>query len=318
MACATPGADASRSQCRRRAALSRSVWWGGLLALSLACSATPEGDTGSVANGGTLTPPPQDTTCTFEPDRCEGCEGCLARCLCLTQNTVECPIACGDTQPPPPPPTGGNGGGGGTPPPPPPPPLTGGNGGNGGGGGTPPPATGGTTGGNPCPYPPGPYGTSVGATVAPSLSWQGFAEGSHQAGTVNITDYHDCDGTRGVNALVVNQSAVWCGVCKTEAKKYNSKMAGGFKQKGIRILSLMIENAYGQPATLKTAQGWKDSYSDGSWAVVADPDFTFSSPGSNSLPTYLIVNPRTMKIIDRRSGGMNYSKLESLAAGNAK
>lgn len=288
--------------------------WCGAVALAVGCSATPEGDTDRISSGGTLGPAAAPE-CVYEPYRCDGCVGCLTRCLCLTENSAECPSACGEGngQPPPPPGVGGSSGG---PPPDPPPPGT-------GGASTnpppdpPPPATGGTTGGSPCTYPPGPYGTKVGDTISPSLSWQGFLENSTSVSTITAADYHDCDGSRGVHAVLLIQSATWCGACKAEAAKYNSKMANGWQQKGIRILTLMIENAYGQPATVSTAQSWRDSYSNGSWAVAADPDFTFRTNGSNGLPTALILDPRTMKITHRQEGGASTSKLEGLALSNA-
>jgi hypothetical protein len=287
--------------------------WGSAAALVLGCSATPEGDTDRISNGGTLGPT-ASPECVYEPSRCDGCVGCLARCLCLTENSAECPIACGDGNGQPPPPPGAGGTSGGLPPDPPP---------GTGGASTkppsdpPPPQTGGTTGASPCTYPPGPYGTKVGDTVSPNHSWQGFLENSSSAKAATPAEYFDCDGSRGVHAVLLVQSATWCGACKTEAAKYNSKMANGWKQKGIRILTLMIENAYGQPATLSTAQGWRDSYSNGSWSVVADPDFTFRTSGSNGLPTTLILDPRTMKIIHRQEGGASTSKLEGLALSNA-
>jgi hypothetical protein len=59
---------------------------------------------------------------------------------------------------------------------------------------------------DPCAYPGGPYGVNVGNVVSPSLSWQGYPEKSSQIGTVSIKDYFDCDGSKGINALMVDTS----------------------------------------------------------------------------------------------------------------
>jgi len=48
---------------------------------------------------------------------------------------------------------------------------------------------------------------STGSTLAPSLSWQGYDEGpATQATTISIEAYFDCDGTKGINALMVETS----------------------------------------------------------------------------------------------------------------
>jgi hypothetical protein len=302
--------------------------WVGLL--TLGCSANPGGPERAQGLGAEVGGAP--TGICSADDGCASCSSCISRCVCLTGNQAQCPEACGDE--------GGGGGpgpdpgGGGAPPdgsggfgaeP-----GTGGwsggggfgaggsggttNGGSGGGG-----ASGGSggSGGSPCTYPAGPYGTSVGKVISPSLSWQGYRENDDQVSTLTSGDYFDCDGSKGINAVLITQAATWCGACKEEAKEFNSLIAGGWAQKGIRVLTLMIEDAYSNPATTKTAKQWKDAFSAQGWAVAADPDFTFSSSGSNGLPTVLFVDPRTMKIVSKTEGTGGYYKLEQLAQTNA-
>jgi hypothetical protein len=64
-------------------------------------------------------------------------------------------------------------------------------------GGTPPP---------PCEYPPPPYGVAQGQVVPPTLSWQGYAPGNGSVTTVSIQDFFDCDGTKGIRAVMVDTS----------------------------------------------------------------------------------------------------------------
>jgi hypothetical protein len=58
----------------------------------------------------------------------------------------------------------------------------------------------------PCVYPAGPYGVAEGQVVPPTLSWQGYAPGSATATTVSVQDFFDCDGSKGINAVMVDTS----------------------------------------------------------------------------------------------------------------
>jgi hypothetical protein len=186
----------------------------------------------------------------------------------------------------------------------------------------PPPATGGTGGTSPtvCNYPPGPYGTSIGATVSPNLTWQGYRPDTDQVAPISIQDYFDCDGTRGVNALLLIQSALWCGACQAEAEELNAHVAGGWSQQHISVLTLIIEDQVGNPASVSHALAWKNAFDAKGWGVVADPAFTFASGGGNGLPLIIVVDPRSMKVVDKSEGlGPGaYWSLEQLAASNSK
>jgi hypothetical protein len=57
-----------------------------------------------------------------------------------------------------------------------------------------------------CEYPAGPYGVDSGQILPPTLSWSGFAPGSSAASTFTAEDLFDCDGSRGIHAVVVDTS----------------------------------------------------------------------------------------------------------------
>jgi hypothetical protein len=59
---------------------------------------------------------------------------------------------------------------------------------------------------NPCTYPSGPYGVAQGQVVPPTLSWQGYAPGSNTVTTITPEDLFDCDGSKGINAVMVDTS----------------------------------------------------------------------------------------------------------------
>lgn len=167
-----------------------------------------------------------------------------------------------------------------------------------------------------CQYPDSGFGVNVGSYVSGNLAWQGYTEGAAQSGTVSIQDYFDCDGSKGIHALLIDSSAAWCGPCQEEAGDLASKLSS-FQAKGIRVITLMIENGAGNPATLATATTWRDNFGLEGFAVAADPNFSFSGNGSVGLPLQIIVDPRTMKIVGREEGFGDYSTLLNLAQQNA-
>jgi len=179
-----------------------------------------------------------------------------------------------------------------------------------GGGGTAPPS---------CTYPSGAYGVQLGAIANPSLSWQGYPDNRTDPASIEVGSYLDCDGTKGINALLVIQSATWCGACQEEAAELGAKVANGWGAKGIHVLTLMIENGSSQPATIDTALAWKDQFKLET-AVAADPGMSFVGQGSGEigLPVEVVLDPRTMTIVDRQEGYSGYyPSLEQLAAKNA-
>jgi hypothetical protein len=150
-----------------------------------------------------------------------------------------------------------------------------------------------------CQYPPGPYGTSVGQVVDPTLQWQAFAPNATTASTLKITDFYDCDGTKGINALFIANSAQWCVACQYEAGDIPQWMgstgpiAGDWAALGVSFLTLVIQTNSYEPATINTAQQWRTLYDLTGIYVAADPGDSFPTA---SLPHNLLVDPRTMKV----------------------
>lgn len=177
-----------------------------------------------------------------------------------------------------------------------------------------------------CTYPTENIGESVGQVAPGSFKWSGYAEGTTMAteiSEISIDSYHDCDGSKGINALLILTSATWCGVCDGEAQMLNEYMDGGWKDMGIRVLTLMIEDATSKPATTQTAFAWKNAANHKlvSTAVAADPGFSFapSMGGSIGLPYTLVIDPRTMQFVQIQQGSSGgYPELESLAQKNAQ
>jgi hypothetical protein len=150
------------------------------------------------------------------------------------------------------------------------------------------------------PYPAGPYGITVGSTIDPSLTWQGYLVGATSPTTIKITDYYDPDGSKGINALVLDTSAQWCIACQGEAAQIpgwvssTAPNAGNWNGLGVRVLTLVVQTNANEPASIQTALQWRTQYSLASVLdVVADPNASFTT---NVFPLNLLVDPRTMKI----------------------
>jgi peroxiredoxin len=151
------------------------------------------------------------------------------------------------------------------------------------------------------------------STLPQSLSWQGFREGSSTSATVSIQDYYDCDGSKGIHAVMLITGQPNCGACKSEAATLEAKM-GAWAGMGIKVVTLMI-------GSVSTAQTWKSKYGLNKSAVLADkmpPALAYSS--TIGTPMHHIVDPRTMKVIHTQmgAGGSAFSKLEQLATANKK
>jgi hypothetical protein len=172
-----------------------------------------------------------------------------------------------------------------------------------------------------CAYPVGPYGEQSGDIVPPDLSWQGYQDLHPAAGSVSINDYLDCDGKKGVRALLVDQSAAWCDVCQATAAQLDDEMSNGWHQRGIRVLMLVTETADRKPATVGTALEWRQRYGGDGLSVVADPGYSFRDTAGAALaplPFRVLVDPRTMAVVDIAVGSTNdYSSVLALADKNA-
>jgi hypothetical protein len=169
-----------------------------------------------------------------------------------------------------------------------------------------------------CVYPTSGYGATVGS-IAPLKSWQGFLEGSDVEGELSIENLYDCHGTRGINGILLIGSSMTCGVCMQEAGQLEAHTGpgGDFETNGIKVATLMMAGNTGGPASTSDANAWKTQYGLETSAVVADPGFTFAVGQSVGTPLHVVIDPRTMQIVDRVEGWTGeYSKLLQLAQQN--
>ena len=168
-----------------------------------------------------------------------------------------------------------------------------------------------------CPWPSGAIGNTVGMTLPQGLTWQGYRDGSSAVETISVEDYFDCDGTRGINAVLFSSQSWNCGACQIEASELEGKMAVWLGQ-GIKVVVLLLRNVYEQPASTTEVFQWKNQWGLSSMAVVADPDMELLTPNSGGIPQNTVVDPRTMQVVHVESGyDGDIAELLSLAAANA-
>lgn len=155
-----------------------------------------------------------------------------------------------------------------------------------------------------CDYPTTNYGSQVGANVQGSFNWSCAGPSM-----VEAMDLFDCDGSKGINALVFDVSAEWCAACVAEAADFKT-LEPQYAKLGVKVVTLMIQDAAHAPATAATASAWKQKYGL-SVDVCADPKFSFQPSGSGSLnlPYTLVVDPRTMRITHVSQGYLSHYPL---------
>jgi thiol-disulfide isomerase/thioredoxin len=150
-----------------------------------------------------------------------------------------------------------------------------------------------------CTYPDGPYGKEVGKTIPPTLTWSGLGPGG-QPTTYKSTDFFDCDGTKGINAIVFDSSATWCGACQAEASELEGIIKSNWGANGVAVITLMVEDAnHKPPSDVSVAQDWMKQFHLNNVPVAINPTFDFAvyTNGSLGLPYNVLVNPRNMQVI---------------------
>lgn len=170
-----------------------------------------------------------------------------------------------------------------------------------------------------CTYPSGPYGVDVNSVLPPTLTWSGFAAGSQTAGDVSVAGYHDCDGVCDTNAILFASVYLDSGPSEQEAQAILAELTGWTAQ-GIRVVFLVVFGGGFQAPTIADAEQWRRAFSIHGAAVLSDPNHSMYEGSSIEVPLTTIVDPRTMRVVERQAGwgGSNeiFDVLESLAAQN--
>jgi peroxiredoxin len=129
----------------------------------------------------------------------------------------------------------------------------------------------------------------------------GASTGEHLP-NFQLTDQHGdsmCFSQLLGHVLIVDASTVWCGPCN-EAAAESAELWEEMKALGPSyITTLLVQNAFSQPAAVSDAEGWVAQY-DIEYPVVVDQgEQTAQTWGVSSYPLFLFIAPDG-EVIERR------------------
>jgi hypothetical protein len=138
------------------------------------------------------------------------------------------------------------------------------------------------------------------------FSFMGYRNGTGAWTNLQMSDYFDPTGSRGIRALYVTLGEVGCGACVQEAPKINDWKTK-YAPFGAAFLSALWRGETQNPdgswsATQSTVDGWVAQFKI-TYDMVADPTIELGSgvaPTDN--PNGYLVDTRTMKIVQHYPG----------------
>jgi hypothetical protein len=145
----------------------------------------------------------------------------------------------------------------------------------------------------------------------PSFTWQTYYPGSNTPQALTPRDLFDCDGSKHINAIVVEEAATWCGPCQDIATATPAKFSGAWNGLGVAYVTILGDgNLSGNENVAPTtadAQWWRDQFGIGMTYVGVDPaESQGQKPPIESTfggyPSLVIVDPRTMTVVENGSG----------------
>jgi hypothetical protein len=171
----------------------------------------------------------------------------------------------------------------------------------------------------PCSWPTRNLGNEIGQSLPSNLAWQGLGPGESRERRISIEEFFDCDGARGIHAVMIVTSQYGCSRCTSQASGL-TQMLENWRNEGlnIQVLTLKIENPNNQsPASMDAVNHWRNAYNLTTSYVGYDNSYTMvprSGGGRFGTPLSSIIDPRTMEVIDVIQGFDNsYRSLLELA-----
>lgn len=155
-------------------------------------------------------------------------------------------------------------------------------------------------------YPEGPYGTSVGATIA-NLRFLGWRDpiavdyDPERLELIELADYYTPEpGVGDVRMIAMNVGAVWCTVCRLEYRQLRDETVyERYRPMGVEILGVLFEDNDARPAQPSDLQLWGSStgYSV-PFPLVLDPGFkTGVYFDSDAVPLNMLIDASNMEIL---------------------
>jgi hypothetical protein len=159
-------------------------------------------------------------------------------------------------------------------------------------------------------YPPGPYGTGIGATLENYgfLGWRDPLGAAYDVGRlepVHLAEFYNPDQRSETRYLWINASAVWCSVCRAEmADIRNNGVNAAFAPKGVQLIVTLFEDNNSGPATPMDLKRWGETPAHSiDFPLLLDPGFKLGAFfTSDATPLNLLVDARTMQVVDATMG----------------
>jgi hypothetical protein len=167
-------------------------------------------------------------------------------------------------------------------------------------------------------YPSGPYAKDITSDIGLPIRDIQFQKGwldpkaagydTAKLAPVKLSDFYDPDGTKGIELMLLNTAAGWCGACKNEHEGTSSnpslgEHAASLSPRGFMVLSALFEDGKFNPAGENHLVAWAKSY-ETDFPFVLDPENQLGGGfGVDQLaPLNLVVDARTMKVLFGTTG----------------
>jgi hypothetical protein len=183
-------------------------------------------------------------------------------------------------------------------------------------------------------YAPGPFGVEVGDVMS-CFCFDGYVDPASGTGPDAVesiclhdlynptgSELHDgtspfAEGTPKPQVLFFNIVAVWCGPwCQKEASAVLPPLYAEHRAQGLELLSVITDSEDpNTPATFTDLDNWVDAF-DSAYPTVIDPAYqTATIVDSAQFPGNLLIDTRTMTIVEKVPGKPQasfYADLEAL------
>ena len=167
-------------------------------------------------------------------------------------------------------------------------------------------------------YPSGPYAkdikSDIGRPIANIQFQKGWldpmADGYDLAKLVPVAlaDFYDPDGSKGIELILLNTAAGWCGACKNEHAGTGKspclgEHAASLAPRGFVALSALFEDGNFNPAQDKHLVAWAKTYQT-NFPFVLDPENQLGGTFGvdQTAPLNLVVDAKTMKVLFGTTG----------------
>lgn len=153
-------------------------------------------------------------------------------------------------------------------------------------------------------YPEGPYGVDAKGQVFPHLKFEGYLGGEGgEWKTIDMMDYYDPTGERGIFGVLVVVGAKWCGPCNEEAKNVLPGLYTQYQPAGGQfLLNLADGPTPGISAKQNHLRNWTNKY-DVNFPAVIDPNYRMMDLAvQDAFPQNFLIDTTTMEIVEVIAG----------------